>query len=660
MPTKARAGYWALFALLAVSAATLRSHIDGDGVEYLMMAHAFAAHGSASLSAADFADVARLLDGQIDPAAHTLLLNVVGELARTPAGLPHFGFARTASGEIYAIHFWQYSLMAAPYYAVAAWLGIKPSLCFALLNLTLLGATIVHLHKSLPAASPMAALVLLSLGTGYYLRWTGPEVFTACCAFSAMICLLRRDASMAICLAGIGATQNPSLALLIPLFAAHRLAAPRVPALTPLPIVRRSAAAQITLAGLGLAAALSPYLFYYSMFGVPSLIAPYFTDASLITARRALSFVFDLDQGMLAGIPGLFAGLAAIAATRAALSTQAVAANALFATLACCIVAAPALAAMNWNSGASVMLRYAYWAAMPLAAYLVSVLAALAARQRIRVVSAVILAQGVAVLCSGLMWRPNNYIHHAPLAEWALAAFPGHVNPDPEIFIERGKHSEASITRATTEVLYANGVARKLLRHWTNSSDSGGLCPEAQQVRAHAVVAVDRGWEYLNGPLACSAAPAADKPLRLRFGGAGEARQALDSGWYGTETAGTWTRAARSVIRIRIPAGHAATDLFFTGHYFDRVRASDVRINGKPVGMHSLAGAELAVPRAPAGADLLIELRHADAGSPAQRGLSDDTRLLAYYLREVQVRLRTVDKRGPGRRLHVGSAPGPM
>ncbi|MBZ2209684.1 hypothetical protein [Massilia soli] len=658
MPTDARTGYWALFALLATIAGILRSHIDGDGIEYLMMAHAFTAHGSALLTPADFAHLSRLLDGHIDPAAHTLLANAVDELRRTPAGLPHFGFARTEPGEIYAIHFWLYSLMAAPYYAVAVWLGINPALCFPLLNLTLLGATIVHLHQSLPKASRTAALVFLSLGTAYYLRWTGPEVLTACCAFSATMCVLRRDTSMAICLAGIGATQNPSLALIIPLFAAHRLAALRVPALVTLPIVHRSAAAQITLGTLGIAAALGPYLFYYSVFGVPSLIAPHFTDPSLITARRALSFVFDLDQGMLAGMPGLFAGLAAIAAIRLALNKRVVAANALFATLACCIVAAPALAAMNWNSGTSVMLRYAYWAAMPLAAYLVSVLPALPARPRMQVVGAVIVAQCMAVLGSGLMWRTTNYLHHAPLAEWALAAFPGHLNPDPEIFIERGKHSEASITRDTTQVLYANGVPVKLLRHWTNSSDSGGVCPAGRQVSTHAVVAVDRGWEYLNGPLACSAAARADTPVRLSFAGAGAARQVLDSGWHGAEAAGTWTSAARSLIRIRLPAGQEATGLSFTGHYFDRVRASEVRINGKPAGMHSLAVAELAIPPGPAGPELLIELRHADAASPAQRGLSGDTRLLAYYLRELQVRLRTRDAAATGGAAHIGAAAG--
>ena len=430
------------------------------------------------------------------------------------------------------------------------------------------------------------------------------------------------------------------------MFAAHRLAASKVPALVTLPAVRRSAASACLFAGAGLAAALSPYAFYYSAFGVPSLIASYFTDPALATPRRALSLLFDLNQGMVAGIPGLFVGLAAIAAIQSALDKRVAAANALFALLACCIIAAPALAAMNWNSGTSVMLRYAYWAAMPLVAWLVSVLPAVTAGTRLHLVSAVMLAQCLAVLGSGLMWRPTSYIHHAPLAEWALAAFPGQVNPDPEIFIERGKHSEASITHGTTQVFYANGVPVKLLRHWTNSSDSGGACPEGQQVSAHSVVEVDRGWEYLNAPLACTRAAIRATQLHLRFSGTDEARAALTSGWAGTEAGGTWTNAARSVMRIRVPAGRVATGLYFSGHYFNGVRASEVRINGKPAGMHSLANAQLAVPPGLAGEDLLIELRHADAASPAQLGLSGDTRLLAYSLGAVHVRLRAVPQVG--------------
>lgn len=649
MSTIGKTAYWTVFALAAIVAA-MRSHLDGDGVEYLMMAHAFVTHGSALLTPADFAHVASVLNGHMDPAGHRLLLNVVDELGRAPPALPYAGFARTASGEIYSIHFWLYSLMAAPFYALATLLGIRPTLCFALLNLTLLAASTLHLHKSLPSASRTAALVFMSLGTIYYLRWTGPEVLTACCAFSATICMLRRDTALAIFLAGLGATQNPSLALAIPLFAAHRLAASKVPALVTLPIVQRSALSASLLGCAGLIAALSPYAFYYSAFGVPSLIAPYFTDPALVTPRRALSFLFDLNQGMVAGIPGLFIGLAAIAAIKSALDKRVAAANALFALLACCIIAAPALAAMNWNSGTSVMLRYAYWAAMPLVACLVSVLPAVAVRKRMQVLSAVMLAQCLAVLGSGLMWRTTSYIHHAPLAEWALAAFPAHVNPDPEIFIERGRHSEASITFATTQVFYANGVPVKLLRHWTNSSDSGGACPEGQQVSAHSVVEVDRGWEYLNGPLACTHAAAGGTQLRLRFAGTEEARAALSSGWAGTEPGGTWTNAARSVMRIRVPPGRVATGLYFRGHYFNSVRASEVRINGKPLGIHSLAGTQLAVPPGLAGEDLLIELRHADAASPAQLGLSGDTRLLAYYLGELQVRVRAAPQRGPAAR----------
>lgn len=660
MSSIGKTSFWIVFALIAVVAATIRSHIDGDGVEYLVMAHAFTAHGTASLNAADFSFVANLLNGNMDPAAHKMLVDAADQLSRTAVARPHFGFARTESGAIYAIHYWAYSMMAAPYYAAVAWLGIKPTLGFSLLNLTMVAATVLHLHRSLPGASRAAALVFLSLGTAYYLRWTGPEVMTACCVFTASICVLRRDTSMAILLCGVGATQNPSLALIIPLFAAHRLLASAVPEIVTLPIVRRSALMETGLASAGIIAALSPYAFYYSAFGIPSLIAPYFTDPAFITPRRAFSFLFDLDQGMLAGIPGLFIGLTGVAALKSALDKRIAAANGLFFLLACCILAAPALAALNWNSGTSVMLRYAYWAAMPLVAFLVSTLPAFAPGSRMPVVSAVIVAQCLAVLGSGLMIRSTSYLRHTPLSEWALAAFPRLVNPDPEIFIERARHSEAVITHKTSQVFYDGGVPVKFLRHWSNSHDSAGLCPEGEQVSAASVVEVDRGWQYLNAPLACSPADPRAGPMHLRFADTNESRTALDSGWAATEQAGTWTNAKRSVIRIQLPVGSEVTGLHFNGHYFAGVRASAIRINGRPIGVYSLADKHIDVPPGLPGSELVIELMHPDAASPEQLGLSADTRVLAYYLTDMRLRLRP--RQGAGMRAgsQVGSAPRPM
>lgn len=106
------------------------------------------------------------------------------------------------------------------------------------------------------------------------------------------------------------------------------------------------------------------------------------------------------------------------------------------------------------------------------------------------------------------------------------------------------------------------------------------------------------------------------------------------------------------MIRIRIADDREATGPLFTGHYFERVRTSEVHINGHPVGKHSLGNTQLAVPPGVVGKELVIEQRHADAASPAQLGQSADTRLLAYHLSEMQVRLRAVSQ--------VGSATRPM
>lgn len=79
--------FWIVFAFVAFMAATIRSSIDGDGVEYLLMAHAFATHGTASLNAADFSSVANLLNGKMDPTAHKMLVDAADHCGATPRWL---------------------------------------------------------------------------------------------------------------------------------------------------------------------------------------------------------------------------------------------------------------------------------------------------------------------------------------------------------------------------------------------------------------------------------------------------------------------------------------------------------------------------------------------------------------------------------------------
>lgn len=496
--------FWPFTITVLIILAMVRSHLDGDGVEYLIMTHAFVAHGSPSLTSDDFLRISDVLRGKMDPSAHALIVQVHDQLTLSRSGTPFFGFGRTPTGEIYSIHFWLYSLLAAPFYVLLSAVGAKLTWCYSLLNLTFVAGTVYHLKKAVPGALREGAIIFLALGTIYYLRWTGPEIMAACCAFSATICALRRDTSLAVLLCGIGATQNPSLALMIPFLIAHRVIASRMPSMTPLPAIERSLPVASLFIALGLLASVSSYLFYYFTFGIPSLIAPHFTDATLITARRAVSFMVDLDQGMLIGIPGLLTGALLVLLLPNKWSKGSLIFNGAWLALTSAAVAAPTLAAMNWNSGASVMLRYAYWAVMPLVAFIIAALPSLTLNRRRAVASCVLVTQAMAILASGWILRPTSFLQHTPAAHWALVTVPAFYNPDPEIFFERGRESESvPVTHTSTHLYYDGDVPKKYLRHRSNRAHDPGLCPSGSRISADSIVQVGRGWEYVNAPFKC-------------------------------------------------------------------------------------------------------------------------------------------------------------
>lgn len=635
--------FWALLSFLLCVAALYESHINGDGVEYLLMSHALAAHGSAAISSADVWDIVSQLSRHGDMSALNLLAQVPERLKSLPDAWPFFGFSRASSGLFYAIHFWMYSLLAAPFYAVLSALGAKPTWAFSLLNLALVGATLVYIRRVFPNVAREAALLFLALGTVYYLRWTGPEVMSACCVFVASVCILRRDTAAAIFLCGLGATQNPSIALMIPLALAHRLALRWQPSLAPLPNLTRDRKNEFFWGALGVALAIAPYVFFKANFGVPSITAKHFTDLNLISARRLISMLFDLDQGMIIGIPGLFAAAILLPFLVRRDDQQTFILNCLFFVACSVVLALPTLAAINWNSDASVILRYAYWAAMPAIAYTVSVLPRLEQRGKTTLLIAVLVGQACGVVGAGLIRRGTSYLQHTPVAQWALEHAGGYYSPDVEILFERGRHTEDAIDRHATHVVYNKGQPVKLARHWSNVDDTGGICRSDQSINSSSVAEVDGGWQYLHAPFTCEDHIAESQPATWGFGSSWAKAGLLLGGWSGAQSGGTWTIGKRSTVLVNVPSGRKPEGFRIMGSYFLHGRTSIVTVNGISLGPVSLADAAIDLPPALSDASrLTIEVAHPWATSPATLGASADSRERAYFIEAFS--LRTVPK----------------
>jgi hypothetical protein len=617
----------------------LYTRISGDGGEYVLMSQALFKHGSAIIRPDDVRaylglPLEEVMRMRVPDHFFQLLLEQMGSTKPEVVA----GFFPDTGGRFLAIHFWMYSLLATPYYALLSMLGYSPVYAFGMLNLSFAGGALYYLRRAMPRHAGLAGTAFLLTGGTFYLSATGPEVMAASCVLIACIAMLRGELGLACLMAGLGASQNPPLLLLLPAALAVRLVLAKRPELA-WPGCQPRPWNAYDLAGMaaGAALALLPFAFFQAEFGVPSLIAKYFTSPDLITPNRLFSLLFDLNQGMLVGLPAL---LAALLLPPFLLDADRRGRWLLAAGLLCAVVvgmALPSLSATNWNSGSVVTSRYAYWLGMPLL-----VLACLAALQltaaKARWLFGLMLAlQALVLACHGELGQRYSYLGHTPLARLALDHAPSWYNPDAEVFFERSSEREQRMPATLTYVYRRHGVPLKLLRHESNSDDAAGLCPADQLLQGSRVHRVDGGWQYVHAPFTCH--PAQDNI------NAGVWRIApnmpnlatlLAGGWSRPEAHSVWSEGAESMLRLPLPAGRQVHRLHISGRYFNGMRTSSVSLNGKDIGEIALDNALIALPADARPATLLsIRLRHPKAASPKALGQSDDGRVLAFQLQGI-------------------------
>lgn len=496
---------------LAVAAfALVKSSLTGDGYEYLLTMHALAAHASPDITLADVAQLKRHAGG-VPFYGQTLgdLLPLIDAHLRAPetgtGHTPTYTIMPNGAGRFYGIHFSLYPLLAVPFHAVLTLFGLLPHYAFTLLNLAFCLGACLYLRRAFPRQAAPAMLLFLFAGSTYYLNWVGPEAMTASCVLIASVATLRGQAGLAILFAGFAASQNPSLLAMMPAAAVYRFLLVRTPRLqwpdsVPAPLGRR----ELLLAAAGVLLALAPYAYFEYLFGTPSAIARDFNDPAFVSGARLFSLFFDLDQGMVIGVPGLVLALLLspfVVPRRQCGPWLAAAALVLGLVL---VMALPTLTAINWNSGGVVMTRYSYWLGIPLLA-LVLLAARLAPPKsgRALLLGAAAL-QALLFFSTGVLGERTIFIEHARPARWMLTHFPEYYNPEAEIFHARNqKFVTLPLPKNDVSVFRADGKPTKVMRHRSNPDGTGGLCPEGQALQGQHVRYVTREWEYLHAPFAC-------------------------------------------------------------------------------------------------------------------------------------------------------------
>lgn len=613
----------ALLALMVLFSPRFR----GDVVEYTVTAVALADHGSPDVRLDDIARV-RALAPRFDLAPFDLLERGM----RAGDEKLYAAFVRGKDGDVYPVHFFGYSLLAAPAFKLFEALGVPPFKAFQAVNLAaifILGLALRRFFGSDKKAWAGLGLFMLC-GGGLYWNWTSPECVSAAALLAALL-LFTSGAPLAACvLAGVAGQQNPTIVFFFAFAPLLRLWLEWQPGHTLGAALRRQVNARTVGAlAAGVAVIGLPPLFNLIEFGTPNIIARLFSDPEHIGAVRLLSFYFDLNQGMIVGVPALAAGLL-LALPGASRRVRGALALGLLLTLA---LALPALAINNWNSGAEGVMRYAFWAAMPLLFVLFVLLRETPQWPR-RLVT------GIAVFQVAAMAHAASYpyVDFSPAAKAVLRFAPNHYHPEPEIFAERAGHHDDYI-RPDFIYTYRHGDVVKTLVNDANPRAEEELCGREQVLAPDlAVTASTRGWRYIDGPLRCVHGGFAQRDFVLDDFRAGAALR-LEDGWSTPEAGGSfwngvWSVGARSRLRIAID-GAPAESILMTGNYMEPNRQTRVSVNGVDLGWHALdREGPLALPPAARGKELVIELEHATPRSPG----ASDGRLLAFFLREASVR----------------------
>jgi hypothetical protein len=499
---------WALAACFALifTLALTGVRANGDCREYVLMARAFASHGTPDIRKEDVAWLVRTEPflGRVVPAERLADDSV-------PEVIPHL--ERAPNGHFYSLHFWMYSLLAAPFIWVTDALAVRPLTALSTVNAFAASAVVAYLVLFFrgTVSAVIAPLLFLGSGTLFYLRWPGPEVLTAGSVLVATLSGLRGNIGIGMLAGAFAAVQNPSAGGVILLVGCHWLALRfgGFPALIDgwraVTVDGRQRTYIVAAGGV----LLLPYAFFLTTFERPSLIAELGTDPQLIGFERAWSLVFDFNQGMFPGMPGLFLALVLLGRLaylrRLGRPGLRLLPRAALVGGAFVVMSVPTLSIHNWNSGGVVVHRYCTWLCMPLVGAVMVLVTHLSVRGQRYVVGSFAVAQAAVVVTNGLSAEPTMYLQHGTLARYVLQHWPSGYNPIPEIFIERTLGREIEL-RPDQSVVWPRGGRgpKKVLVHETRPLTVASGCLPGQIVLGATEPQLGAGWRYVNAPFRCA------------------------------------------------------------------------------------------------------------------------------------------------------------
>lgn len=483
--------FWLYAAVLAVLLGwafhRVHSIHNGDMLEYGLMTIALAEHGTPDIRVSDLDAARPVMPGFVPNFDDMAVRMKAGDYLAVP-GILHY------RGSYYAIHFFGYPLLAAGPYRLLQAAGADPLRSYMIVNTVfvfILGLAMYRLFGS-PWRAALGLLAWVLCGGMLYWQWSSPECMSACALLAGLILFSTGAPLLGGLLAGLGAMQNPPIVFFCAFAPLLRIALGWRKGLG-LAANLRGALRKRDLGGIVICAAVFglPILYNLYVFNMPSAIGSMTTEIAFVTPKRLHSFLFDLNQGVAMGVPAVLAALLFWRGRRAL-------------ALAACgftvAMAIPSLSTQNFNSGSAGIMRYAFWASMPLL-YVFLWRLRLAPRWPLAALALVLGGQALAMAHA----RSFNERGFSPVAARVMAVAPAWYNPDPEIFGERSAGYEAVLDPARTFAWRANGAAVKTMYHVSNAAAGEQLCGAGRALAPdNDYTEAERGWRYINGPVRCS------------------------------------------------------------------------------------------------------------------------------------------------------------
>lgn len=418
-------GYVFLYAFLAKNTTF---YPYGDGPEYIMMTESIYNHGSPEIRKEDPEKYLNYLNKRNIPIHREG--DFINYLRKFETNRPHLkGYYQSTTDldKWFSYHFWFYSLLNVParYYLELIDGDIQTSFLATNLLLIFFCVWFIFNMKNLQKKDKVLLSLFLFLSPIlWYIDWSHAEVYNGVLAFLGSLLFYKKRYYLAILVFALASLQNQTLAIIC-LF-------------TSFLVLKKEGVSLRSILRLIFCNiwALIPSIFYYYWFKVGSLLAVDGTlSTKVISLKRFWHFFFDLNQGLMYGIPLILLFIIIF------IATDLIKKKSLQLYLILLTVPLMSLFFMqvtNWNAGQVVMKRYGVWIAPLFIIPLYFRLKQLNRYSFYFLLTLCFTSQAFALFTqhdfSNKFWHAN---HLKPIANWVLDNHPSWYNPEAEVLLER-------------------------------------------------------------------------------------------------------------------------------------------------------------------------------------------------------------------------------